>query len=63
VGWGEVINGGFGMVLDGTEAAETAPEEMLHWDVNNGIARAPGRATRAPSSPSGAPWTWNRAWP
>ena len=39
VGWGEVINGGFGMVLDGTEDAERRLKMMLHWDVNNGIAR------------------------
>ncbi len=39
VGWGEVINGGFGMVLDGSEEAETKLRMMLHWDVNNGIAR------------------------
>ena len=39
VGWGEVINGGFGMVLDGTEVAEKRLRLMLHWDVNNGIAR------------------------
>ena len=39
VGWGEVINGGFGMVLDGTEDAENRLRMMLHWDVNNGIAR------------------------
>ncbi|MFO7935134.1 MAG: urocanate hydratase, partial [Bacteroidales bacterium] len=39
VGWGEVINGGFGMVLDGTPEAERRLEMMLHWDVNNGIAR------------------------
>jgi len=39
VGWGEVINGGFGMVLDGTEEAERRLKMMLHWDVNNGIAR------------------------
>lgn len=39
VGWGEVINGGFGMVLDGTEDADRRIREMLHWDVNNGIAR------------------------
>jgi len=39
VGWGEVINGGFGMVLDGTEEADRRLEMMLHWDVNNGIAR------------------------
>ena len=39
VGWGEVINGGFGLVLDGTEAAERRLHQMLHWDVNNGVAR------------------------
>ena len=39
VGWGEVINGGFGMVLDGTPEAERRLENMLFWDVNNGIAR------------------------
>jgi urocanate hydratase len=39
VGWGEVINGGFGMVLDGTSESETKLRNMLHWDVNNGIAR------------------------
>ncbi len=39
VGWGEVINGGFGMLLDGTKEAECRLKMMLHWDVNNGIAR------------------------
>lgn len=39
VGWGEVINGGFGMLLDGTEDAHRRLTMMLHWDVNNGIAR------------------------
>ena len=39
VGWGEVINGGFGMVLDGSEDAQRRLESMLFWDVNNGIAR------------------------
>ncbi len=39
VGWGEVINGGFGMVLDGTEQASKRLKNMLFWDVNNGIAR------------------------
>lgn len=39
VGWGEVINGGFGMVLDGTEAAARRLRSMLFWDVNNGISR------------------------
>jgi len=39
VGWGEVINGGFGMVLDGTTEAERRLKSMLFWDVNNGISR------------------------
>ncbi len=39
VGWGEVINGGFGLTLDGSEAADRRLRMMLHWDVNNGIAR------------------------
>ncbi len=39
VGWGEVINGGFGMVIDGSTQADDNIREMLFWDVNNGIAR------------------------
>jgi len=39
VGWGEVINGGFGMVLDGTPEADIRLKRMLFWDVNNGITR------------------------
>lgn len=39
VGWGEVINGGFGMVIDGSKEAASRISEMLFWDVNNGIAR------------------------
>jgi urocanate hydratase len=39
VGWGEVINGGFGMLIDGTAEADRRLKMMLHWDVNNGIAR------------------------
>ncbi|MFK5983205.1 MAG: urocanate hydratase [Flavobacteriaceae bacterium] len=39
VGWGEVINGGFGMVLDGSKDAQRRLESMLYWDVNNGISR------------------------
>ncbi|MGL4596063.1 MAG: urocanate hydratase [Bacteroidia bacterium] len=39
VGWGEVINGGFGLVLDGTADADRRLKSMLFWDVNNGIAR------------------------
>ena len=39
VGWGEVINGGFGMLLDGSKDAERRLQSMLHWDVNNGVTR------------------------
>ena len=39
VGWGEVMNGGFGMLLDGTTVAEIRLKKMLFFDVNNGIAR------------------------
>lgn len=39
VGWGEVINGGFGMVIDGSPESDRRLESMLFWDVNNGIAR------------------------
>ena len=39
VGWGEVINGGFGMVIEGTKECQRKIESMLHWDVNNGVAR------------------------
>lgn len=39
VGWGEVINGGFGLVIDGSNEAENRIHSMLFWDVNNGVAR------------------------
>ncbi len=39
VGWGEVINGGFGLLLDGSDDAEKRLSNMLYWDVNNGISR------------------------
>jgi len=39
VGWGEVSNGGFGMLLDGSDDAERRLKSMLHWDVNNGVSR------------------------
>ena len=39
VGWGEVVNGGFGMVIDGSEDSARRIHSMLHWDVNNGVAR------------------------
>ena len=54
VGWGEVINGGFGMVLDGTEETAEKLRMMLHWDVNNGIAR------RSWARSEGALFTLNR---
>lgn len=55
VGWGEVINGGFGMLLDGTNEAEKRLKSMLFWDVNNGIAR------RSWARNSGAVFTAKRA--
>ena len=39
VGWGEVVNGGFGLTIDGSENSEKKIVNMLFWDVNNGIAR------------------------
>ena len=39
VGWGQVMNGGFGMLLDGSNECEEKLQSMLHWDVNNGVAR------------------------
>ena len=39
VGWGEVINGGFGLTIDGSQESEEKLTNMLFWDVNNGIAR------------------------
>jgi urocanate hydratase len=55
VGWGEVINGGFGMVIDGSERADARIRQMLFWDVNNGIAR------RAWASNPGAEFAIRRA--
>ncbi len=39
VGWGEVMNGGFGLVIDGSADSDRRLQSMLHWDVNNGVAR------------------------
>ena len=39
VGWGEAINGGFGLLIDGTNESSIRLNSMLNWDVNNGIAR------------------------
>lgn len=55
VGWGEVVNGGFGMVIDGSSDAERRLKAMLHWDVNNGIAR------RSWARNKGAEWAIQRA--
>ena len=55
VGWGEVINGGFGMLLDGSQDSERRLKSMLHFDVNNGIAR------RSWARNSGAEWAIERA--
>ncbi len=55
VGWGEVINGGFGMVLDGSDEADQRIRSMLAWDVNNGIAR------RAWARNKNALWSAKRA--
>jgi urocanate hydratase len=55
VGWGEVINGGFGMVLDGSEEVEVRIRRMVHWDVNNGIVR------RSWAGSEGARYTAERA--
>lgn len=55
VGWGEVINGGFGLVIDGTTDADRRIESMIAWDVNNGIAR------RAWARNEGAEFTIRRA--
>ena len=55
VGWGEVINGGFGMLIDGSLGSERRLTSMLHWDVNNGIAR------RSWARNEGAEWAIARA--
>jgi len=55
VGWGEVMNGGFGMLIDGSEDSERRLRSMLHWDVNNGIAR------RSWARNTGAQWAIDRA--
>ena len=55
VGWGEVINGGFGMLLDGSSDSERRLKSMLHWDVNNGVAR------RSWARNPGAEWAVDRA--
>jgi len=55
VGWGEVVNGGFGMVIDGSDEARRRIREMIAWDVSNGLAR------RAWARNRGAVFTIRRA--
>jgi urocanate hydratase len=55
VGWGEVTNGGFGMVIDGTEVCKRKIESMISWDVNNGISRRSWARNKA------ANWAISRA--
>ena len=55
VGWGEVINGGFGLYIDGSEKSSRAIESMIPWDVENGIAR------RSWARNDEAMWTFKRA--
>ena len=55
VGWGEVTNGGFGMVIDGTEVCNRKIESMISWDVNNGISRRSWARNKA------ANWAISRA--
>ena len=55
VGWGEVINGGFGLFIDGSEKSSKAIESMIPWDVENGVAR------RSWARNDEAMWTINRA--
>ena len=55
VGWGEVINGGFGLYIDGSEKSGRAIESMIPWDVENGIAR------RSWARNDEAMWTIKRA--
>lgn len=57
VGWGEVINGGFGMVVDGSEESSRNIREMLFWDVNNGISRRAWARNKGPWMPSSVRWT------
>ena len=51
------MNGGFGLVLDGSGAAGDRAESMLNWDVANGLADAHGHGIRVPSSLSSELWT------
>lgn len=57
VGWGEVINGGFGMVVDGSDDSARRIQQMLLWDVNNGIARRSWARNKVPLTPSSARWS------
>ena len=55
VGWGEVINGGFGLLIDGSERSRRYIESMMPWDVENGVAR------RSWARNDEAMWTIRRA--
>jgi urocanate hydratase len=55
VGWGEVTNGGFGLVIDGTDVCNDKIESMISWDVNNGISRRSWARNKA------ANWAISRA--
>ena len=52
VGWGEVSNGGFGMLIDGSDESERKLQSMLHWDVTNGVARRAWARNQERSNPS-----------
>jgi urocanate hydratase len=60
VGWGEVINGGFGMLLDGSDDADRRLKSMLFWDVNNGFQDEAGQEMKVLFSPSKEQWKQNR---
>ena len=60
VGWGEVINGGFGMVLDGSKDSERRLKSMLFWDVNNGVSRRSWVKTKTINLLLKEQWKWNQ---
>lgn len=60
VGWGEVINGGFGMMLDGSADSDRRLKNMLFWDVNNGISRRSWARNEGAVLPLNVPWKQTR---
>ncbi len=62
VGWGEVVNGGFGMVIDGSVISERNIDSMISWDVNNGIARRSWARNDGATSPLPRPWKKTPNW-